>query len=666
MLSLTAVARHSLVLALLSLAAPGALGAQAPVITSAGDPSISADTIYRLAVKASDFPEETSRFLLDDGVVRLEKDGKGTKTYRQVVQVLRPEGVDDWHEMQFSYAPKHERFTLNWIRVVKLDGTVISDKPSHVQESDVPAQMGDPVYSDRKVIRASVTGVAEGTIVDFSYTTEELDPFLDGDSFMTWGVSTGLAVARSRYIVDVPADVNLRIKEQNLDFKRIEKVANGRRTFTWATKDLPKLKPEAFAADSNGVYMSVLVALPTTWAGIGKWYADNAKDRYRLTPDVEAKLSSLVASARTLDDSIRSVHQWVAQDVRYVSIALGLGGYQPRAPAEVLSSGFGDCKDKATIFVAMLNRMGVTAYPVILNSTGGVERDLPSISQFDHAIAAYRKRGSANYEFVDLTASLTPLGELPFGPQGEFGIVVHPDGKVEEVTFPLTRIPENRFATTVVGTLAEDGTFSGRYEELGTGHRQYSLRSTFENPMDSSVRAQIANKVASSLFTGAEGDSLVTFNGRDLGATPRITLRIRNGQAASIAGSNAILQNPLRAMGNFTAGAKELDAQPPRLFPIEPQAIFGYQETTIEFRITLPEGWTAQLPPNVEANGPFGSFKSSYAQVGRELILRRSVAGAKGVQPPDKRDALTAWMRDIGKDNAQVIVIAQGSGRSPE
>src|SRR5207244_4260863 len=52
-------------------AAASILAAQAPQITPAGDPSIQADTIYKLAVKASDHPDEGSVFLLDDGVVRV-------------------------------------------------------------------------------------------------------------------------------------------------------------------------------------------------------------------------------------------------------------------------------------------------------------------------------------------------------------------------------------------------------------------------------------------------------------------------------------------------------------------------------------------------------------------------------------------------------------------
>jgi transglutaminase-like putative cysteine protease len=642
------------------LAIPVALAAQAPVITPAGDPSVSADTIYRLAVDPARFPEEASRYLLDDGVVRLEADGTGTRTYRMVVQIMRPEAVEGYNEMQFSYAPRHERFTLNWLRVVRPDGTVISEKPTHVQESDVPAQMGDPVYSDRKVIRASVTGVEVGTIIDYSFTTEELKPFLAGDAFLTWGVTTGLAVERSRYVVDVPEGVELRIKEENLDFKRREVRRNGRRTLTWARAGLPWIKPEVFAADSNGVHMSVLVALPKTWDAIGKWYAGHARSRYALTPEIEASFAERLKGSRTLDDSLRAAHKWVAQDIRYVSIALGLGGYQPRPPAEVIASGYGDCKDKATFFVALLERMGIPAHAVILNSTGGVERTLPSITQFDHAIAAFRRPGAAGYEFTDLTANLTPFGELPFGPQGEFGIVVHKDGTVEEVTLPLTAIPENRLETRIAGTLDEDGTFNGVYEEAGFGHRQYQLRSGFENALDSASAVQVANKIASSVFTGAEGDSLVVFKGSDLQAAPRVALRVRNGRAATASGGTTlILQNPLGTMGNLIATARELEAQPPRRFPIEPQSIFGYQQTVNEVRLMLPDGWTAQLPPGVTSRSAFGAYEVSYAQEGREVVLRRIITGARGVQPPESRGALVAWMREMAKDNAPVILITR-------
>jgi transglutaminase-like putative cysteine protease len=640
---------------LAGLAIPAA--AQAPHITPQGDPSVKPDSIYRLAVNPADRPEETAAFLLDDGVLRLDADGKGTRTFRQIVQILRPEAAENYREQRFSYAPKHQKFTLNWIHVVKPDGTIISEKPAQIQESDVPAQLGDPTYSDRKVVRVSVTGVEAGTIVDYSYTTEELQPFLPGDFYETWGVSTGLSVRRSRYIVDVPESFTPRIHEENLNFPRKESTAAGRHVYMWTTADLPKIKPEVFAADSNAVYMSVQLSSPTTWAQIGKWYADNAKARYTLTPDVEKTITGLVKDAHTLDDSIRAVHRWVAQDIRYVSIALGLGGYQPRAPEEVVRTGFGDCKDKATLFVTALKHFGVTAYPVILNSSGGVRRDMPSIEQLDHAIAAYKRPGHAGYEFTDLTSEFTPLGELPFGYQGDFGLVVHLDGTTEQVTFPKAPLTDNRTERRIVGTVSPEGIFDGHYEEAGFGGRQYELRGAFQNPFDSTQKAKVATQLASSLFSGAEGDSLVGFKGKDLAAPPRMSVRIMHGKAASMAGSNAIFTNPFGTMEGFAAGAKEIESVGQRRFPIDAQKIFGYGETVLQLRLTLPAGWHAQLPASVVATSAFGNYRAEYAQTGRELTLTRTITGSSAKLPPDQMKSLTAWMREIARDDAKLIVI---------
>ena len=117
--------------------------AQAPHITPAGDPSIASDSIYRLAVDSTAYPEQSTVLLLDDGVVRMDADGQGTRTYRQVVQVLRTRAVAGLQEREFSYDPDRQRLTVNWIRVLKLDGDVISAKPSQTQESDVPAALGE-------------------------------------------------------------------------------------------------------------------------------------------------------------------------------------------------------------------------------------------------------------------------------------------------------------------------------------------------------------------------------------------------------------------------------------------------------------------------------------------------------------------------------------------
>jgi hypothetical protein len=658
-------------IALLALAAPlaaqqvarqqGALpnGPASPRITPDGDPSVKSDTIYSLRVNPADHPEDDVAYLLDDGVVRVEQDGRRSETFRVVVQILRPEAVETWQERRFSYAPKHERMTINWIRVIGPDGKVISDGPSHVQDSDVPAQMGDPVYSDRKVRRLSLTGVAEGTIIDYSYTTEELKPFLPGDFYQYWGINLRIPVQRSRLILDVPGNMAVRVREKNLNFRRGEHRAGNRIIHTWATGNLPKVKTEKFAADSSDVFMSVIASSPMTWEQLGAWYAGHAKGRYTLGAESKAKMASVVAGATTRRDSLLAVHKWVVQDVRYVSIALGLGGYQPRTPDEVVRTGYGDCKDKATLYIAALAEMGITAYPVLLNSTGGVDRGHPSLEQLDHAIAAVKT--DSGYDFVDLTASLTPLGELPYGVQGEFGLVVLSESASEVVTMPLDPVTANRTTTRIVGTLSPEGRFNGTFEETGSGSQQYSLRNAFENPLDSTTRAEAADNLAEKFFAEAEGDSLVYTPGKDLLTPPSMRSLIINGRATTSAGSRTeILENPFGTMAGAGNIARDI-LKEPRRFPINAASILGAQVAEYEMRVTLPEGWRASLPPAVSVTGEFGTYRAEYSQEGRELRLYRRMEGARGVIPAGRIGELADWLRAVAKDDAKMIVLEKGT-----
>jgi transglutaminase-like putative cysteine protease len=655
-----------LVVALLGLALAGVRSAaQAPRITAAGDPSVLADSIYRLAVDPARYPDQDMVYLLDDGVVRLEADGRGTRTFRQIVQVLRPSAVRRLQEQTFSYSPQHEKLAVNWMRVVRPDGSVVSDKPSHVQESDVPAPTDDPLYSDRKLVRSSLSGVAPGTIVDYSYTTEELKPFLPRDFLQLWNVSTGLQVARSRFVLDLPVAVTPRIEERNLDFKRAERVVAGRRIYTWATANLPRIEPEPLAADSNAVLMTVRVGSPLSWQDVGRWYAGLARAQEVASPSVAAKVDSLVRGARTRADSIRAVHKWVAQDIRYVAIELGLGGYQPRAPEQVLRTGFGDCKDKATLFVSAMRHLGLEAYPVLLSSRATARRELPSILQFNHEIAAVATDGG--WQFVDLTAGVVPYGELPWAEQGGFALLVRPDGRIEEVTLPKDSLTANRSTIRVAGVLDSTGVFNGTYEEFGDGAAQYGLRSAFYNPLDSAQTRNGGNAIARKLFEGADGDSLTGFDGRNLAARPHLRVLIRHGRAATPAGATMILQMPLSSMAPLATAAQDLERRGTRRFPINPAGIWGARTSSSRFDISLPAGWHAQLPKSVTASSPFGSYRSSYVEQNGTLTLTRDITGATTVQPPEKIAELVAWLKAVASDDAKFIVLtrtpADGGGR---
>lgn len=645
--------RLRLLLAAPWIAAP--LVAQAPVITPAGDPSVRSDTIYRLAVNPADYPDEPFVFLLDDGVVVHEADGRGRSTYRQVVQILTREAAERWGEQTFSYVDKRERLTVNWVRVLGLDGRVISDRPTHEQETAAPVPMQYPVYTDTRIRRLTLGGVEPGTIVDFSYTTEIIEPVMPRSFTNSWSVTTGSPVLRSRLIVDVPASLTPRIQEWNVRFQRETRNERGRRVYVWATKDVPAGQPEPFAAWPNEVDVSVTVGAPVTWDDMARWYWDLARDRYAMTPDVEQVFRLATVGARTRSDSLRAVYRWVAQEIRYVSLSLGRGGYQPRPATEVIRTKLGDCKDKATLLIALAARMNVRAFPVIVSLSGRPDSAMPTPGAFDHVIVAVEDGGTR--VFADPTAELSPFGELSPQLQGEVGLLVHQDGRGELVTLPDTPPSANGTVTVLRGELKPDGSFAGRYSQTASGSAQYGLRESLSSSamMTASERDRMTRALAGSVFEGASGDSLSVFDGRDLEALPRISLAITATRAAARSGPDYIFKLPIPSYP-LSQLVAELEARPSRRYPIDVEELFG--PTTMEWAldITLPEGWRPRLPSNVEAASRFGTYRSTYAVEGRMLRVERRVTGRRGIEPPEAIGELIGWLKAIAADDVPYIV----------
>jgi transglutaminase-like putative cysteine protease len=625
-------------------------------------PRVAPDTIYALAVDSTKYRDEPFVYLLDDGVLRYEADGRGSTTYRQVIQILQEGAVEQWAERSFGYEPRHQKLTVNWVRVLSLMGELISDKPGVSQDADIPAPMGDPTYAEQKVRRLSLSNVRPGTLIDYSYTVEELKPFRANDFFSAWRVTTGLPVRRSRLQLDTPVSITPQVVERNLNFKAVTVEANGRRVTTWATQEVPKIEPELFAADSNDVMMTIQIGAPAKWQDIGAWYARLARDRYGLTPSVEQKLREVVTGSHTLEDSLKAIHRYVTADVRYVAISLGMGGYQPRSAADVVATGYGDCKDKATLFITLLARLGIEANPVLLSAGGQVERRLPTIAQFNHAIAAVERPGGRL--FVDLTAAGVPWGSLPGADQGQFALVVHADGRTEETTLPERDDSSEWNRLELTGTLDTAGYATARAETVLTGGAANLYHSMLtRSTLDSADRSRFLRSLAGRIYPEADGDSLHFTDATDNGGDFRVSFVARHGRAARLAGPVAILALPFLHMpGDLGALIGELKAHP-RRFTIDAAAVPPPGNEENRLRLELPEGWRAELPKNVALSGPFGELLISYAQEGRTLIIQSRRVVGKGVLAPARIGEVIAWLERVGAETREAgsIVLLKSS-----
>ncbi len=640
---------------LMALAVPMGLQAQAPPNET---PPLD-DSVYALAVHPVDYPGQDFVLLLDDGLAVIESDGRASYTLRQVAQVLTSDGAAMLGEFAFAYTPGRQNLRINWMRVIA-NGALQQDGPEHQVESDAGTFPGVPVYSERKIVQATLAGVAPGVLVDYSYTIETYSPRLAGDVLYEWAVNFDVPVVHSRFVLDAPADLALRVDERNLKFAPDMTTVAGRLVRTWQLENLPAIELERFAGFPNDLLMSIRVGGAISWDDIGAWYAKLLRDRFEITDELAGAFARVIEGAQTLEDSLKTAYRWVAQDFRYVALALGDGGYQPRVPLEVYRTRFGDCKDKTTLFITLAREMGLDAHPVLVSSAGSVDSLLPSIKQFDHMIAAVERDGRV--EFLDLTAWLAPYGELPPELQGTVGLALHDEGATSVVVLPASDPEANRLEQEIVGTVRSDGTFVGSVTVSATGTEQYQLRASFLDfrQLAESDRHDLLQEWGGTWDT-AVIDSSRVFGGRDLEADAQMTIWITAPHAVYSSGGHYMMSLPIGSLGS-AALATSLESAGERRFPIDIAMVNSPSVYRYALDVVLPEGWRVQVPEGVQVEGPFGYYRGEYEQVGPRFRASREMGGLRGVLPPDSAGALIAWVRGVSEDATEYIIIDRTSG----
>ncbi|MEZ5796010.1 MAG: transglutaminase domain-containing protein, partial [Paracoccaceae bacterium] len=169
---------------------------------------------------------------------------------------------------------------------------------------------------------------------------------------------------------------------------------------------------------------------------------------YPLPPDWQARVEAIAAASPDPGARAIAALRLVQDELRYVSLSVGAGGYLARPPQEVIAGGFGDCKDKALLLVVMLRQLGIAATVALTDLDAGhaLDREPPLIGAFDHAIVRITLAGQVHY--VDPTASHQG-GDFATATPPDYGFALPLAGPDQTALEPLPAPPEQSWSTDV-------------------------------------------------------------------------------------------------------------------------------------------------------------------------------------------------------------------------
>jgi hypothetical protein len=402
------------------------------------------------------------------------------------------------------------------------------------------------------------------------------------------------------------------------------------------------------------------------WNDMALWEAGLIRGRRESSPEIKQKVAELTGPATSTVGKMRALGKFVQDDIRYVAIELGIGGWQPHAANEIFSHHFGDCKDKATLMSTMLKEIGVDSYYVIVNTDrGAVNANTPAVNWFNHVILAIKLPEGANDAdlkavfqhktlgkllIFDPTDDLTPFGYLRGALQSNYGLLVS-DAGGELVALPRLGAALNGTRRTAKLALNPSGTLTGNVTELRLGDRaayqRYALRSV---ATDKDRIKPIENLLTDSLpnfqITHAAIDNLKQ---TDLPFAYEYSFVVAN--YAKSAG-NLLLVRP-RVLGSKSSAL--LETKEPRKFPVE---FSGPSLDSDTFEIALPAGYeVSDVPPPVDVDYDFASYHSKTEASGNSLKYTRRLEVKELTVPLAEMETLKKFYRIIASDERNTAVL---------
>jgi len=310
----------------------------------------------------------------------------------------------------------------------------------------------------------------EGAIGVTNYIEVLKDPhFLDKFFFATFAPIEQRSVS-----IKVNKNVNFKyiLKNPTNDIILTEVTSGNYITYTWTRKNIAKIKGES-QAKSIAYESPHLIIHIASYKGKTKTVKvlENTRDLYNYCyslleqgvekPDKEIIriTDSLTANAKTDLDKLTGIYYYLQQNIKYIAIEDGLGGFIPRKPSLVCSRKYGDCKDIANLLYTMLHYAGISAYHTWIGTTDIPYRfdDEPVMGVANHMIVSAQLNGK--WYFLDGTSNFLSYKYPSDFIQGKQAMINITADSFLLLNVPIIKAEDNAVTDTVRIQIANDSIF---------------------------------------------------------------------------------------------------------------------------------------------------------------------------------------------------------------
>lgn len=385
-------------------------------------------------------PLRTMQFLVDTA-------GNIESTQKMLVQINTVNGVRAWTQSNFSYLGDNVS-----IKVVRPDGTEFRPEQNGNFAVFKDLKPGDRIY-------------AEGTGTD-RFNWQEF-PF--GDHWMLWQPFMLSYPIHFTYLeIGVPQGEKLPYVPYRIDQEPTKRTEAGYDFYRWELKDVPKLKEEEAGFADWYSSPSIWFSNETDWSKFVEWYDELTYRKLDPNPYLENLYDQLVTPEMSDEEKVIAFYTYITKQINYSSVSFLQSNFEPQSPELTCTSSIGDCKDVATLMIALLRMADIESYYALTLAGQYIPFEcLPQLI-FNHVVVAYVINGKM--EYVDLTTDRFPYRALPEMDANAWALLIK-EGEDRIFRLPDSRIDPDRTKITyhLGAVLQADGSIEMDVNGIYTG-----------------------------------------------------------------------------------------------------------------------------------------------------------------------------------------------------
>ncbi|MFT3981956.1 MAG: DUF3857 domain-containing protein [Ferruginibacter sp.] len=469
-----------------------------------------------------------------------------------------------------------------------------------------------------------------------------------------------VSIQSSSLKVVAAPDYQLRFKAYN--YTGEPQVADVKKTkeYSWNVSKLPAVKSEPYIPAWFEITPTVFIAPSqfkmqqyegsmNNWQEFGAFIYKLNANRDVLPVAVKQKVHALTDAVNDPAKKVDILYKYLQQNTRYISIQLGIGGWQTLDATFVAEKGYGDCKALSNYMTALLKEAGIPAYTALIKSGSSSNEIISDFSsnQFNHVIVCVPQAKDSIW--LECTSQTTPAGYMGSFTGNREALLISDKGGML-VRTPFYKASDNLQVRKIKGTISEQGELIANVNTYYSGTQQDRLDGMLKQSSNSQLAEYMRNKFDLTSYEVIEFSHVA----KDL-PLPSIEekVKLKVPTYASVTGKRLFVTPNVLSVSSFKI--KDVTS---RKFDFSFKSAFLDTDTV---EIEIPAGYKPEsIPAGVDIRSATCVYKSSITVKDTRIVYTRSYKQEPARVPAAKTKELADFFDKVYKaDHARIVFVKE-------